>query len=169
MQVTLHYEAIVKQVTLHDKRIVMQVTLHYEAIVMQVTLHYEAIVMQVTLHYEFKQKFPREKVAGLLFCSTWSGGPLCCKPDTQHCKILCDVVYIIYTGEDNTEEEEDGGWICLLGGNNSLGTKKYWGSNSGDGGNTRDGVKIVGGVIGSCGGIAKANLRYYFIAQKSQS
>nr|GEX23203.1 hypothetical protein [Tanacetum cinerariifolium] len=27
------------------------------------------------------------------FEHTWSGGPHCCKPDTQHCKILCDVVY----------------------------------------------------------------------------
>nr|GEX81210.1 hypothetical protein [Tanacetum cinerariifolium] len=39
------------------------------------------------------------------------------------------------------------------GGNNSSGTKKCRGSNSGDGGNTRDGVKIVGGAIRSCGGI----------------
>nr|GEW81037.1 hypothetical protein [Tanacetum cinerariifolium] len=30
---------------------------------------------------------------------TWSGGPPCCKLDTQHCKILCDVVYIFYTEE----------------------------------------------------------------------
>ncbi|GKF67046.1 hypothetical protein Tco_0193563, partial [Tanacetum coccineum] len=51
-------------------------------------------------------------------------------------------------------EEEDGGWICFLGGNNSSGTKKYWGSNSSDGGNTRDGVKIAGGVIGYGGEIA---------------
>ncbi|GJW88154.1 putative gypsy type transposase [Tanacetum coccineum] len=50
-------------------------------------------------------------------------------------------------------EEEDGGRICFLGGNNSLGTKKYRGSNSSDGGNTRDEVKIAGGVIGSGGGI----------------
>ncbi|GKC19969.1 hypothetical protein Tco_1022119, partial [Tanacetum coccineum] len=33
------------------------------------------------------------------------------------------------------------------------GTKKYRGSNSSDGGNTRDGVKITGGVIGYGGGI----------------
>ncbi|GJX91680.1 hypothetical protein Tco_0345006 [Tanacetum coccineum] len=46
-------------------------------------------------------------------------------------------------------EEEDGKWICFLGGNNSSGTKKYWGSNSSDGGNTGDGVKIADGVIGS--------------------
>ncbi|GJZ55342.1 hypothetical protein Tco_0610535 [Tanacetum coccineum] len=50
---------------------------------------------------------------------------------------------------DNVVEEEDGEWICFLGGNSSSGTKKYRGSNSSDGGNTGDGVKIVGGVIGS--------------------
>ncbi|GJZ40782.1 hypothetical protein Tco_0587668 [Tanacetum coccineum] len=54
---------------------------------------------------------------------------------------------------DNVVEEEDGGWICFLGGNNSSGTRKYRGSNSSDGGNTGDRVKIVGGVIGSGGGI----------------
>ncbi|GJV79704.1 hypothetical protein Tco_1515574 [Tanacetum coccineum] len=54
---------------------------------------------------------------------------------------------------DNVFEEEDGGWIYFLGGNNSSGTKKYRGSNSSDGGNTRDGVKITGGVIESGGGI----------------
>ncbi|GKE15288.1 hypothetical protein Tco_1422865, partial [Tanacetum coccineum] len=54
---------------------------------------------------------------------------------------------------DNVFEEEDGGWICFLGGNNSSGTKKYQGSNSSDGGNTGDGVKIAGGEIGSGGGI----------------
>nr|GFA01072.1 hypothetical protein [Tanacetum cinerariifolium] len=54
---------------------------------------------------------------------------------------------------DNVVEEEEEGWIFFLGGNNSSETKKYQGSNSGDGGNTRDGVKIVGRVIGSCGGI----------------
>ncbi|GKD38822.1 hypothetical protein Tco_1259029, partial [Tanacetum coccineum] len=54
---------------------------------------------------------------------------------------------------DNVVEEEDGGWICFLGGNNSLGIKKYRGSNSSDGDNTGDGVKIAGEVIGSGGGI----------------
>nr|GEZ79326.1 hypothetical protein [Tanacetum cinerariifolium] len=54
---------------------------------------------------------------------------------------------------DNVVGEEDGVWICFLGGNNSSGTKKYQGSNSSDGGNTGDGVKIVGGVIGSYSGI----------------
>ncbi|GKB28524.1 hypothetical protein Tco_0867925, partial [Tanacetum coccineum] len=58
---------------------------------------------------------------------------------------------------DNVVEEEDGGWNCFLGGNNSSGTKKYQGSNSSDGGNTKDGVKIAGGVIGSCGGIGSLN------------
>ncbi|GJU38130.1 hypothetical protein Tco_1186484 [Tanacetum coccineum] len=56
-------------------------------------------------------------------------------------------------------EEEDGGWICFLGGNNSSGTKKYRGSNSSDGGNTGDGVKIAGGEIGSCGGIGTTTAR----------
>ncbi|GJW40781.1 hypothetical protein Tco_0066626 [Tanacetum coccineum] len=56
---------------------------------------------------------------------------------------------------DNVVEEEDGEWICFLGGNNSSGTKKYRGSNSSDGGNTRDGVKIAGGVIGSDGEIGE--------------
>ncbi|GKF83267.1 hypothetical protein Tco_0244923, partial [Tanacetum coccineum] len=46
-------------------------------------------------------------------------------------------------------EEEDGEWIRFLGGNSSSGIKKYRGSNSNDGGNTKDGVKIAGGVIGS--------------------
>ncbi|GKG15681.1 hypothetical protein Tco_0358004, partial [Tanacetum coccineum] len=46
-------------------------------------------------------------------------------------------------------EEEDGEWIRFLGGNSSLGTKKYRGSNTNDGGITGDGVKIAGGVIGS--------------------
>ncbi|GJT62115.1 hypothetical protein Tco_1005648 [Tanacetum coccineum] len=50
---------------------------------------------------------------------------------------------------DNVEDEE---WICFLG-NNSSGTKKYQGSNSSDGVNHRDEVKIAGGVIGSGGGI----------------
>ncbi|GKF73840.1 hypothetical protein Tco_0220172, partial [Tanacetum coccineum] len=45
--------------------------------------------------------------------------------------------------------EEDEEQIRFLGGNSSSGTKKYRGSNSSDGGNIGDGVKIVGGVIGS--------------------
>ncbi|GKD99989.1 hypothetical protein Tco_1387973 [Tanacetum coccineum] len=57
--------------------------------------------------------------------------------------------------EDNVVEEEDGEWICFLGGNSSSGTKKYRGSNSSDGGNTGDGVKIAGGVIGSGGEIGE--------------
>ncbi|GJX48156.1 hypothetical protein Tco_0273346 [Tanacetum coccineum] len=49
--------------------------------------------------------------------------------------------------KDNVVEEEDGEWICFLGGNSSSRTKKYRGSNSSDGGNTEDGVKIIGGVM----------------------
>nr|GEW25551.1 hypothetical protein [Tanacetum cinerariifolium] len=54
---------------------------------------------------------------------------------------------------DNVFEEEDGGWICFLGDNNSSRTKKYQESNNNDGGNIVDGVKIIDGVIGSGGGI----------------
>ncbi|GJX04421.1 hypothetical protein Tco_0190337 [Tanacetum coccineum] len=50
---------------------------------------------------------------------------------------------------NNVVEEEDGEWIRFLGGNNSLATKKYQRSNSSDGGNTGDGVKIAGEVIRS--------------------
>ncbi|GJR59346.1 hypothetical protein Tco_1501508, partial [Tanacetum coccineum] len=50
---------------------------------------------------------------------------------------------------DNVVEEEDGEWIRFLGGNSFSRIKKYRGSNSSDGGNTRDGVKIASGVIGS--------------------
>ncbi|GKF02615.1 hypothetical protein Tco_0029538, partial [Tanacetum coccineum] len=45
-------------------------------------------------------------------------------------------------------EEEDEEQVRFLGGSSSLGTKKYWGSKSSDDGNTGDGVKIAGGVIG---------------------
>ncbi|GKC15384.1 hypothetical protein Tco_1012166, partial [Tanacetum coccineum] len=50
---------------------------------------------------------------------------------------------------NNVVEEEDGEWILFLGGSSSSGTKKYRGSNSSDGGNIGDGVKIAGRVIGS--------------------
>nr|GEY37332.1 hypothetical protein [Tanacetum cinerariifolium] len=41
-------------------------------------------------------------------------------------------------------------------------------SNIGDSHNTGDGGKIAGGAIGACsGGIAEANLVYYFIVQQS--
>ncbi|GKF81143.1 hypothetical protein Tco_0239745, partial [Tanacetum coccineum] len=40
-----------------------------------------------------------------------------------------------------------------LGGNSFSRTKKYRGSNTSDGGNTRDRVKIADGVIGSGGEI----------------
>ncbi|GKC30946.1 hypothetical protein Tco_1038240, partial [Tanacetum coccineum] len=49
----------------------------------------------------------------------------------------------------NVVEEEDEEQICFLGGNSSSGIKKYRGSNSSDGGNIGDGVKIDGEVIGS--------------------
>nr|GEV25472.1 putative reverse transcriptase domain-containing protein [Tanacetum cinerariifolium] len=45
-------------------------------------------------------------------------------------------------------------------------TKKYRGSNSGDGGNTRDGVKITGGVIRFSGGIGDAVVRRTLMARK---
>ncbi|GJU42951.1 hypothetical protein Tco_1200217 [Tanacetum coccineum] len=45
---------------------------------------------------------------------------------------------------DLRSEEEDGEQIRFLGGNSSSGTKKYRGSNSNDGGNIGDGVKIAG-------------------------
>ncbi|GJU73132.1 hypothetical protein Tco_1264537 [Tanacetum coccineum] len=54
--------------------------------------------------------------------------------------------------DDEREIKEDGEHIRFLGGNSSSGTKKYRGSNSSDGGNTEDGVKIAGGVIGFGGG-----------------
>ncbi|GJX76986.1 putative reverse transcriptase domain-containing protein [Tanacetum coccineum] len=60
---------------------------------------------------------------------------------------------------NNVVEEEDGEWIRFLGGNSSSGTKKYLGSNSNDGGNTRDGVKIAGEAIGSGDEILLAALR----------
>ncbi|GKE77541.1 hypothetical protein Tco_1543661 [Tanacetum coccineum] len=50
---------------------------------------------------------------------------------------------------NNVVEEEDGEQIRFLGGNSSSGIKKYRGSNSSDGGNIGDGVKIAGEVIGS--------------------
>ncbi|GJZ09366.1 hypothetical protein Tco_0543649 [Tanacetum coccineum] len=46
-------------------------------------------------------------------------------------------------------EEEDEEQIRFLGGNSSLGIKKYRGLNSSDGGNIGDRVKIAGEVIGS--------------------
>ncbi|GJU33819.1 hypothetical protein Tco_1182173 [Tanacetum coccineum] len=50
---------------------------------------------------------------------------------------------------DNVVEEEDEEQIRFLGGNSSSGTKKYRGSNSSEGGNIGDGVKIAGEIIGS--------------------
>ncbi|GJZ95427.1 hypothetical protein Tco_0667761 [Tanacetum coccineum] len=65
----------------------------------------------------------------------------------QYCKSFIRVE--TFKVGDNVVEEEDGEWIRFLGGNSSSGTKKYRGSNSNDGGNTGDGVKIAGEVIGS--------------------
>ncbi|GJT04915.1 putative reverse transcriptase domain-containing protein [Tanacetum coccineum] len=50
---------------------------------------------------------------------------------------------------DLVVEEEDEEQIRFLGGNSSSGIEKYRGSNSSDGGNTGDGVKIAGEAIGS--------------------
>ncbi|GKG16093.1 hypothetical protein Tco_0358416, partial [Tanacetum coccineum] len=49
----------------------------------------------------------------------------------------------------NVVEEEDGEHIRFLGGNSFSRIRKYRGSNSSDGGNIGDGVKIAGEVIGS--------------------
>ncbi|GJZ95522.1 hypothetical protein Tco_0667856 [Tanacetum coccineum] len=53
--------------------------------------------------------------------------------------------------------ESDGRQVCFLDGNSSSGIKKYQGSNSSDDGNTRDGVKIVCGVVGVGGEIELAS------------
>ncbi|GKG23913.1 hypothetical protein Tco_0391949, partial [Tanacetum coccineum] len=53
----------------------------------------------------------------------------------------------------NVVEEEDEEHICCLGGNSSSGIKKYRGSNSSDGGNTGDGVKIACEKDKNTGGI----------------
>ncbi|GJW20381.1 hypothetical protein Tco_0031003 [Tanacetum coccineum] len=45
-------------------------------------------------------------------------------------------------------EEEDGEWICFLGGSSSSGTKKYQGSNSNDGGNIGDESNLLREAIG---------------------
>ncbi|GJY11912.1 hypothetical protein Tco_0381221 [Tanacetum coccineum] len=64
--------------------------------------------------------------------------------------ISCRMASKVMAGVSDVDfEEDDGEWICFLGGSSSSGTKKYRGSNSNDGGNTGDGVKIAGGVIGS--------------------
>ncbi|GJV77577.1 hypothetical protein Tco_1509161 [Tanacetum coccineum] len=53
------------------------------------------------------------------------------------------------TSGNGLVEESDGRPIGFVDGNSSSGIKKYRGSNSSDGGNTGDGVKIVCGVIGA--------------------
>ncbi|GJV40965.1 hypothetical protein Tco_1419405 [Tanacetum coccineum] len=70
---------------------------------------------------------------------------------TISCRMASKVMAGVSDVDDelnNVVEEEDGEWICFLGGSSSSGTKKYRGSNSSDGGNTGDEVKIAGGVIG---------------------
>ncbi|GJT69357.1 hypothetical protein Tco_1028643 [Tanacetum coccineum] len=52
---------------------------------------------------------------------------------------------------DGDDDEREISWYYET--ISSSGTKKYRGSNSSDGGNTGDGVKIAGGVIGSGDGI----------------
>ncbi|GJY36438.1 hypothetical protein Tco_0421816 [Tanacetum coccineum] len=60
--------------------------------------------------------------------------------------VIVEVFFaVIFQLAKNALRKKMGGWICFLGGNNSSGTKKYQGSNSSDGGNTGDGVKIVEG------------------------
>nr|GEZ11535.1 hypothetical protein [Tanacetum cinerariifolium] len=48
-------------------------------------------------------------------------------------------------------------FVKIEGDNNSSGTKKYQGSNSNDGGNNVDEVKIIGEVIGFGGGIVMSS------------
>ncbi|GJY68443.1 ribonuclease H-like domain-containing protein [Tanacetum coccineum] len=105
----------------------------------------------------------------LCFCSSWSDDPpfplvpvfllvlsvfamlaACAfRAEKMPSLISCRMAAKVMAGVLDVIEEEDGEWICFLGGSSSSGTKKYQGSNSSDGGNTRDGVKIAGGVIGS--------------------
>nr|GEY40182.1 putative reverse transcriptase domain-containing protein [Tanacetum cinerariifolium] len=68
---------------------------------------------------------------------------------------------------DNVVEEEDGGCIFFLGGNNSSGTNKYQGSNSSYDGDTRDGVKITGGLIGFSDGIGAVGYIRWFECTES--
>nr|GEZ44806.1 hypothetical protein [Tanacetum cinerariifolium] len=72
-----------------------------------------------------------------------------------------DIVDLI-GDEDPTDEDGDTEVSVFLGEISSKG-KKFWESDIGDCDNTRNGGKITGG------GIAEANMGYYFIAQKSQS
>ncbi|GKA83686.1 hypothetical protein Tco_0805281 [Tanacetum coccineum] len=63
------------------------------------------------------------------------------------------------------EVERNGLWDASTGGLMSqvgVGRKKFWGSNSGDGGNTRDRGKTVGGAIGARGGGILAPLLTFF-------
>ncbi|GJS94288.1 hypothetical protein Tco_0801256 [Tanacetum coccineum] len=72
--------------------------------------------------------------------------------------VIVDSFSCYWSSAYNVVEEEDGEWICFLGGNSSSGTKKYRGSNSNEGGNTGDRVKIAGEVIRSGDEIGAKNL-----------
>ncbi|GJT19367.1 hypothetical protein Tco_0878073 [Tanacetum coccineum] len=88
----------------------------------------------------------------LLELSEFDNGSSCAfelrmMPSLISCRLAPKVMTVV--SGYNVVEEEDGEQICFLGGNSSSGIKKYRGSNSSDGGNTGDGVKIAGEVIGS--------------------
>ncbi|GJV73800.1 retrovirus-related pol polyprotein from transposon TNT 1-94 [Tanacetum coccineum] len=88
-------------------------------------------------------------------CAFQDGSNTCNQLTDQHSPSIVGVEDVEY----NVVEEEDGEWIYFLGGNSSSGTKKYRGSNSSDGGNTGDGVKIAGEVIGSGGEIVSKSYK----------
>ncbi|GJZ76848.1 hypothetical protein Tco_0641520 [Tanacetum coccineum] len=84
-----------------------------------------------------------DKVVMEVLVRCWSDGDVVVEKDSG------TRIHACFRDElDIVVEEEDGGWIFFLGVNNSSGTKKYRGSNSSDGGNTGDGVKIDGENIG---------------------
>ncbi|GJU59144.1 hypothetical protein Tco_1236910 [Tanacetum coccineum] len=76
--------------------------------------------------------------------STCHGSSLCFRASVKSSNQLCRMA-----SKNNVVDEDDGEWICFLGGNSSSGIKKYQGSNSSDGNNIGDRVKIAGEVIGS--------------------
>nr|GEV30766.1 hypothetical protein [Tanacetum cinerariifolium] len=65
-----------------------------------------------------------------------------CQGDSSEFYLITGIIHTDQRGTvacfrdelDNVVEEEDGVWICFLGGNNTSGTKEYQGSNSSDGG-----------------------------------
>ncbi|GJZ82742.1 hypothetical protein Tco_0647915 [Tanacetum coccineum] len=86
-------------------------------------------------------------------CAFQDGSNTCNQLTDQHSPSIVGVEDI------NIVKEEDGEWIYFLGGTSSSGTKKYRGSNSSDGGNTGDGVKIASEVIGSGGEIVSKSYK----------